>query len=202
MREVALGPEDVVPARGFADPSATARDVALLEEIREALRRRLATGAAEGTWRDPSGDGHLLVIPDVVALETAVPAVAVGFFGQARTDVDHTPIVELEHALLRRAAEFRGLLAYHDVQFRRQGQWGNLVVFATADDVSALAMDPEHRVSIDLTAAHYRSLRLHRFALPDGALGPGALRWLRTTYLDFADDPPWRAVRRITPSGT
>ena len=121
---------------------------------------------------------------------------AIGFFGQARADVDHTPIVELEHALLRRADEFRGLLAYHDVYFRERRQWGNLVVFATDDDPGSLARDPEHRVSTELTASHYHSLRLHRFALPDGALGPAPLRWVQTTYLDFADDPPWRAVRR------
>ena len=53
----------------------------------------------------------------------------------------------------------------------------------------------QHRRSIERTPLHYHSLRLHRYELPAGALGAEPLRWVRTTYLDFADDPPWRAVR-------
>ena len=195
MSEVALAPDEVVPRRRFADPGETARDAALLEEIREALRRRLATGAAGGTWPDRSGDEHLLVIPDVAAVENTVPAVAVGFFGQARADVDHTPIVELEHALLRRADEFRGLLAYHDVYFRERKQWGNLVVFATDDGPGSLARDPEHRISIELTAAHYRFPAAAPVRVcPTAPWARRLCAGCRTTYLDFADDPPWRAV--------
>ena len=129
------------------------------------------------------------------AVSATIPAVAIGFFGQARAGVDHEPILALERALLDRAAELPGLLAYHDVLLVEQAQWGNLVVFATDDAPAALAADDQHQEAIALTRAHYHSLRLHRYALPGGVLGEAPLRWLRTTYLDFADEPTWRAVR-------
>lgn len=195
MTAVSLGPHDIVPGRPVTDPEHTSHDTVILESIRDALRRHVADGGSGGTWRDPSGDGNLLVIPDVVALSTGAPAAAVGFFGQARDDVDHTPITRIEQALLRRAASFGGLLAYYNVHFAERGQWGNLVVFGAPDDPGRMAGDAQHQQAIRLTPVHYRSLRLHRYALRDGALGLAPLEWVRTTYLDFADDPPWRGVR-------
>jgi hypothetical protein len=195
MNVVALERDDAVPGRPFADPAHTQADVAILEEIRAGLRRRLGSGRASGTWREPGAARHLTVIPDVQALESTAPAAAVGFFGQARADVDHAPIVALERAILERAASFPGLLAYDNVHFADRGQWGNLVVFASEDNPGELAADVEHGRAVGLASRHYDSLRLHRFALPGGTLAPARLRWLRTTYLDFADDPPWRAVR-------
>jgi hypothetical protein len=192
---VALGRDDAVPERPFADRAHTAADLAILEEIRVALRGRLAGGRASGTWREPGAGRHLTVIPDAHALQATVPAVAVGFFGQARAEVDHAPIVALEQAILTRAASFAGLLAYDNVHFADRGQWGNLVVFSSGEAPGLLAGDREHEQAIGLTSHHYHSLRLHRLALPDGVLGPAPLHWLRTTYLDFADSPPWRAVR-------
>jgi hypothetical protein len=38
-------------------------------------------------------------------------------------------------------------------------------------------------------------LRLHVGTLETGALGEREPDLTRTLYLDFADDPPWRAVR-------
>jgi hypothetical protein len=198
VNSVALGPDEAVPGRAFASPGETERDTAILETMREALARRVESAGADGSWRDQRGDEHLLVIPDVDALVATVPAVAVGFFGQAREGVDHSPILALEHSLLGRAATLPGLLGYHDVFLARDRQWGNLVVFAADDDPAAVAGDDEHQVAIGLTGAHYHSLRLHRYALPDGALGQASLRWIRTTYLDFGDSPPWRAVRRAS----
>ena len=48
------------------------------------------------------------------------------------------------------------------------------------------------------TPRHYCSVRLHRFVLRDGALH-GDLALTRTSYYDFDDRPPWRAVRLLRP---
>lgn len=195
MKAVSLRAHDVVPGRPSTDPEHTIRDTEVLESIRDALRRHVSGGGRGGAWRDPTGDGNLLVIPDVEALTVRAPAVAVGFFGQARADVDHSPITRLEHALLTRADAFGGLLAYYNVHFAAREQWGNLVVFDAPDAPGLMAGDEEHRQAIRLTPAHYHSLRLHRFVLAEGALGAAPLEWVRTTYLDFEADPPWRGVR-------
>jgi hypothetical protein len=195
MTEVQLSSGALVPGRPFTDPRHLALDTAVLEDVRGSLRARVAEAGEGGIWSGPASREHLLVLPSVAALRATQPAVAVGFFGQARANVDHAPIVELEHRILRRAAGFRGLLVYYNVRIAATHQWGNLVVFADHDAPAELARDDEHRLSVAATPQHYESLRLHRYELPDGALGHAPLRWVRTTYLDLSERPPWRGVR-------
>lgn len=175
--------------RDFAEPERTRDDLETLERMRDALRRR----PRPGRWLE-GGDEHWLVAPAPELLARRAPARAVGFFGQARGDVDHLPIVELEHELLARAGAFPGLLAYHNVRFA-SGQWGNLVVFADGDGPAHVRDDPTHREALRLTPAHYHSIRLHRLRLPDGALGGRPVQLLETLLFDFSESPPWHEVR-------
>ncbi len=194
MSTVDLAPGEGVPGRAFADPANTERDLVVLAAMRRALRLRARADPPGGRWTD-GGDEHWLVVPDPALLAATRPAVAVGFFGQAREEVDHEPILHLEYDLLERAAAFPGLLAYHDVRFAANAQWGNLVVFAADEDPSHVRADPVHADAMARTPLHYRSLRLHRLRLPDGALGDAPAELLSTLLMDFAENPPWRAVR-------
>jgi hypothetical protein len=180
------------PGRPFADPRLTLVDLASIAAMRDSLGRRARSGSPSGRW-DESGDRHWLVVPGPGLTGTA-PVFAVGFFGQARARVDHDPIVRLEHELLERASAFPGLLAYHNVRFA-SGQWGNLVVFAAADDVAHVRGDATHLAALARTHAHYHSVRLHRLRLPDGPAGSTPAEHLSTLLLDFDASPPWRAVR-------
>lgn len=189
-----LQADQTVAGRGFSDPDHTARDAAALAGLRVALARAAAgPRAAELRFADDIGR-HCVAVPDWSALETSRPVAIVGFFGQARDDVDHAAIVELESAIVTRAAAFPGLLAYHNAQLAN-GQWANLVVFASAADTAAVTADPVHADALARTPRHYASLRLHRGALADGCLGAAAARIRETLYLDFAETPAWRAVR-------
>ena len=183
-----------VPGRPFTDPGATLADLEALALIRSAQRKRLARGQGTGTWKGRDGAVHWLVAPAPARLLEAEPCLAVGFFGQAREDVDHTTLVELEHAMLERPEELPGLLSYHNVRLA-DGQWGNLVLFEGDADTALLRSEPHHADAIARTPAHYHSLRLHRGLLPDGPLGRREVELRTTLYLDFADAPPWRAVR-------
>jgi len=189
-----LAPDAAVPGRPFADPARSDDDLAALAAIRAALVRRHAGGRGAGRWVDAAGAEHWLVAPDWAALAAQRPALAVGFFGQARGDVDHGAIVDLEHDILARASSFAGLLAYCNVHFA-SGQWGNLVLFADAAGPRHVWGDTVHADAIARTPRHYHSLRLHRASLAGGLLGAGGLRLERTSYYDFASDPVWRAVR-------
>jgi hypothetical protein len=146
------------------------------------------------------GESHWLVVPELPALAQSRPAFGVGFFGQAREHVDHSPILDIEQDLLARAPFFRGLLAYYNVRFLT-GQWGNLVLFAKEDDRMGVRSDPTHLEALARTADHYRSVRLHRLRFADGAVGgtPPALE--STLLIDFSETPPWRAVRRAVGRG-
>lgn len=177
-------------AHPFTALEQTDADLAALARMRAAVARRLASGAAAGAWTE-DGEAHLLVAPRPETL--GLPAVAVGFFSRAR-DVDHGPILQLEYALLDRVDEVDGFVSYHNVRFA-DGRWGNLVTF---DDTAAPARvrdHPIHREALALTAAHYRSVRLHRLWLVDGAAGSADPELRETLLLDFDESPPWRAVR-------
>jgi hypothetical protein len=189
-----LAPGEGVHGRAFADPANTEHDLAALAAMRRALRLRAREDALGGRWTD-SGDAHWLVVPDPALFAAKRPVVAVGFFGDSREEVDHGPILRMEHDLLERAAGFPGLLAYHDVRFAESAQYGNLVVFAADDDLSHVRADPLHVDAMAQAHVHYRSVRLHRLRLPDGALGDAPAELVSTLLLDFAETPPWRAIR-------
>jgi hypothetical protein len=187
---VLLDADMAVPGRPFTELGRTTADLAALAKIRAALARRLATGAVAGTW-DEDGEAHLLVASRPDALVR--PSLAVGFFSEAR-DVDHAPILKLEYALLDRTDTVEGFVSYHNVRFA-DGRWGNLVTFDESGGPPAVRDHPIHREALTLTAAHYRTVRLHRLRLADGAAGTAEPELRETLLFDFDDSPPWRGVR-------
>ncbi len=189
-----LTADERVPGRGFTDPDASGDDLAALAVIRAAQRARVLDDGGGGTWTGRDGATHWLVAPRPNLLRQPEPCLAIGFFGNARADLDHSAIISLEHAMLDRAAELNGLLSYHNVQLAN-GQWGNLVLFESGTDTSSLRRDPDHAEAIGLAPRHYSSVRLHRGSLPDGPLGRREIEVATTLYLDFEVSPPWRAVR-------
>jgi hypothetical protein len=191
---VSLSPDEPVLGREFADPARSSDDLAALARIRASLLARLRSGLAGGAWTG-AGESHWLVVPELRALLQSRPAFGVGFFGQTREDVDHSPILDLEQELLARAPLFPGLLAYYNVRFAT-GQWGNLVVFASEDDPMHVRSDPTHLEALGRTSDHYRSVRLHRLRFPNGAAGTASAALESTLLIDFSETPPWRAVRR------
>ena len=135
-------------------------------------------------------------MPDWDALDERRPVAIVGFFGQARAGVDHAPIIAIEQDIVARAAEVPGLLAYHNARLA-DDRWGNLVLFDSRAATGALAGRSAARLGRRAHArSTTRSLRLHRGELADGLLGEAAIAIGETLYLDFAETPAWRAVRR------
>jgi hypothetical protein len=191
---VSLSPDEAVLGREFTEPARSFDDLAALARIRASLVARVRSGLAGGAWTG-AGESHWLVVPELDALVQSRPAFGVGFFGQVRADVDHSPILDLEDELLARASHFPGLLAYYNVRFAT-GQWGNLVLFAREDDPERVRSDPTHLDALARTADHYRSVRLHRLRFPDGAVGTASAALESTLLIDFSEAPPWRAVRR------
>lgn len=190
---VSLLPDEEVLGREFTDPARSLDDLAALARIRTSLVARVRSNLAGGAWT-VAGESHWLVVPELRDLVQARPVIGVGFFGQAREDVDHRPILELEQNLLARASVLPGLLAYHNVRFAT-GQWGNLVVFARPDDPPRVRSDPTHQEALARTADHYHSVRLHRLRFPDGAIGEAPPALESTLLIDFSETPAWRAVR-------
>ena len=184
----------------FDDPANVQDDLELLERLRATLRSAPRT---PGEQRLHVGEAqqHRIVVPDWEALVSTRPAAGVGFFGQTRPGADHGPLSLLEDEIVGRAGELDGLLAYHNALLE-PGRWANLVVFADPAAVGGLREDAVHETAVALTPAGYASLRLHRGALADGALGEAPFALERTLFLDFGETPPRRFVRTSGSSGS
>lgn len=191
---VSLAANEQVPGRAFADPVATLGDLAVIAAIRAAQRDRIEGKQGSGTWIDRDGATHWLVAPRPELVVDPSRCLAVGFFGQARRDVDHAIIVSLEHEMLSRAEAIPGMLAYHNVQLAN-AQWGNLVLFEEDTDTTFMRSETHHADAIRRAPAHYHSLRLHRGILSQTSISREEITVTTTLYLDFDVTPSWRAVR-------
>jgi hypothetical protein len=198
---IELGPDERVAGRPFSAPDRTRKDGAVLRRMYARLRTHAATNvAAMGVGdridkiTDPDASVHTIVLPDLGLMRRAGDLFGVGFFGQARRRVDHTPIMELEAALIADMPASEGLVAYYNAFYQDDG-WGNLVLFADVVAERAWGGDPRHVEAVRRSAAHYHSIRLHHALAKGGLFGSGPIEIVRTRYIDFGDDPPWRAIR-------
>ncbi len=192
-----LAPHDGDPSRPFTEPARSDADIALLVRLHASLLAHAAGGGSQGRWVEGDGSRHWLVVPDWSALRGAIPAVGVGFFGQAR-DVDHEPINDVEAEMMERLERYPGLLAYYNVEWPQDdgtSQWGNLVVFRDRTAVDHLSGEALHRTAVDRSPLHYDSLRLHRVVLPEGGLGRTAPQLDESLLFDFSVEPTWIALR-------
>jgi hypothetical protein len=187
-----------VAGRDFCDPAHTVADLATLRGLRSAFRSQAGRHAGS-VLRFSDGIGeHVVAVPDWTALVRTQPVAVVGFFGQSREDVDHSPIVAMERNIVSRAGDFPGLLAYHNARLG-ESHWGNMVLFDSSESVASLAPDPMHIRAVARAPIHYESLRLHRGSLADGLLGEADVQIEETLYLDFSARPAWRGLRVYPP---
>lgn len=196
-----------VADRPFAALALTRDDLAVMERMLEQLRKHIETLPAVTTqpaqrsrddqFTDSDGQGiHRIVITDTARVREPGDLVVVGFFSQARLEVDPRPIVELENALITDMPRESSPLVYYNVHWPGVG-WGNLVVFTDLAAERAWGHDPRHHEAVGRSPAHDHSVRLHIGDLPGGIFGRGAIHLRRTRYFDFSGPEPWRADREI-----
>jgi len=197
-----------VPSRPFTALRSTDDDLQVMEQMLDRLRRHIeelprTTDDAERVtsrddrFTDPSDRGiHRIVITDPGRVRERHDLIVVGFFGQARADVDHEPIVDLESALISDMAADANPLVYYNVHWPGVG-WGNLVLFTDMDAKNGWGDDPRHAEAVERSPAHYHSIRLHVGDLPGGVVSRQAIELRRTRYFDFSGADPWTAVREI-----
>ena len=182
----------MIGARPFTDPANTERDAAVMRDMLGRMR------AFARSWLEspPPGPGALvreadaagnrtwIRVPDRDALLAVGELTTVGFFGQARADVDHDPIHRLEEAIVDTLELVRGVLSYFDLGLPHGG-YGNLIL---CDSPDAPVLWHEHRTharAVELAPRHYHSARLHNGVVRSPLLGDADLVVLRTRYYDF-----------------
>ncbi len=197
---IELAAFEPTPGRDFAHVDHGRRDLAVMNRMLVRLRRHIEQIGADRAgqsrrdlFTDDEGE-HRIVLPHPELLSITAELTTVGFFGQARSGIDHSPILRLEDALIDDMPSNAGLVVYYNVHWPDTG-WGNLVLFVDDGAKDGWGHDQRHLDSIELSPRHYQSIRLHNGALPGGLPGADVIHLVRTKYLDF--DRPWRAVRRL-----
>ena len=112
-----LEPGEVVPGRPFTTVGHGAAELQVMNRMLAWLRWYVTevivpSAAQKRDDRVTESDGSQvrLAMPDVAAALEPRDIVAVGFFGQARMSVDHSPIIDLEAALIADVGGESGLL--------------------------------------------------------------------------------------------
>jgi hypothetical protein len=199
-----LGPDDAARGRPFASATWTRRDVQLMERLlyreRQVVEAKVAVGeTGEALWeRSLRGRRHWLAVPDLGALAAARDVTAVGFFGQARADVDHAILFEMERAVAATFVTYSrfGLLSYYDAAFGTSThRYGNLILFSTSNVPKEWYENRAHEQSVALAREHYLSIRLHNGRIPGPFLGSAGIVVERTKYFDYQGDAVWRGLR-------
>jgi hypothetical protein len=197
---IELASDERVAGRPFTAPDWTRKDEAVLRRMWSRLRGHVASIAAErprdrlDRISDPDASVHTIVLPDIARSLRTQDLFGVGFFGQARRRVDHTPIMEIEAALIADMPTAPGLVAYYNA-FHPAAGWGNLVLFADVATERSWGDDSRHVDAVRRSATHYHSIRLHHARALGGLLGQGPIEIIRTRYIDYRDARPWRAIR-------
>jgi hypothetical protein len=199
---IQLGLDEAVESRPFTAPANTARDASVMR-LMLARMRALAPSWLERPTRDvlvrepdEEGQRHWIRVPDRDALIAAPHLTIVGFFGDARADVDHTQIHDLEAAIVDTLERIPGVLSYYDLALP-EGGYGNLILCGDADAPGRVQAHELHRRAVELTPRHYRAVRLHTGRIAGRLLSDAEMVIRRTRYYDFDSEPAWLATRDL-----
>jgi hypothetical protein len=207
--QAVLGPEDVLAERPFTDAANTTREAEVMRAMLESERELAQAWADAGPDAPPkvvsneydeAGRRHLLVVPDTRAFVQSADLTAIGFFGRAREEVDHSVLFGLEEELVGRMDSYAkvGLLSYYDVELvLPKGSYGNLILFSTPDVPEEWYRDEVHRRAVQLSPGHYFEVRLHKGSIPGRLVDGGQITVERTKYVDFKDTDVWFGLRRF-----
>ncbi len=193
---------EMIPNRPFAAREHSQHDLSIMNRMLRQLRQHIPLVIAStpletynyNEIKETDGTLHRIVLPNWPLLMDSHSVTAVGFFGQARLDVDHTPIMDLENEIIDNMGDNPGLLVYYNAYWPQIG-WGNLVLFSNLASKEDWPERLPHPTAVDLTPNHYFSIRLHTAALSGRLLGEESIHLVKTKYLDFNDAVPWIGVR-------
>ncbi len=195
---VRLGADEEIGSRPFSARAETTNDTEVMQAMLARMRALAPgwTGAVHMQEPDADGYRHWIRVPDVDALVSSRTLTVVGFFGQARPEVDHSLIHKLEAGIVDTLETLPGVLSYYDLSLP-EGGYGNLILCTGPAAPATVHGHELHRRAVELTPGHYRTVRLHTGVVPGAFTSEADLTVERTRYYDFERDPAWLAVREF-----
>lgn len=200
-----LSPVQRVADRGFTDPEHSDGDLArlkamvrqLVETYDDPVVCDFAPGKRPVCQSDPNGRHFRIYYVQPGLLFDLENLTVVGFFGGKRPEADIRPLLDADRRFESEFHNHRGLLSLSTVRLA-DGDFANLVLFTDPDAKDRWNNAPIHRDTVArISPPYYRSIRLSNGVLPHGVADADGLVLERVKYIDYRDDPPWRAVRTL-----
>ena len=200
---IVLGPSEPVPERPFTAIDLIDRDRAILHELLADVCRLVADSVAgirtivpydAMEWRvDGRAHRHIICLED--RLRSHPKLCVVGFFGERRTELDDTPLEEVNAALVAEFSRYPGITSYSSLELPG-GQWANLVLHDDPVDTEYWRRSELHaRAVTALSQVHYRTVRIHNGELNGPLLQDPSIVLTSTKFFDFTGEAEWRAKR-------
>lgn len=195
----------LVQERPFTHPAHTEADHLTLRYLAARLRATRDQADSYAHWPipvvlycpEPDQRQHrqVLVRPFDLFGDRQLPVV--GFFGQTQAGADRRLLDEVDGQLLAELPSREGLVAYCTLDLR-DGNCGNLVIFADAEAKARWRESARHRYAAhELAPAYYASVRIYHGILPRGLSEVDALQFSLVKFYDYRSHPPWRGLRRL-----
>ena len=205
MGAAVLSPEERVEGRRFTDHALSLGD---LDRLRAMVRQLVDTyddpvvcdfapGKRPVCQSDPNGRHFRIYYVQPGRLFELEDLTVVGFFGKKRPEADIRPLLDADRRFESEFHHHRGLLSLSTVRLA-DGDFANLVLFTDPESKDRWNNAPIHRDTVArISPPYYSWIRLSNGRLPHGVSDPDGLVLERVKYIDYRDDPPWRAVRTM-----
>lgn len=198
-----LVPNELLPERQFTHTDYIQKDQEVLVHMGKRVCAILETNLSslqEGVSIDvnePDGRSHRYLIPRPEDLLGTRYLYFVGFFGQKRDELPSDYFSALDDKLVEQIPTYPEILSYSTMALEN-GDFSNLVLLSD-EEIKLKWMDGEiHKHAVERSPGYYQSIRINNGVLPEGFLQHDSLRINQVKYFDYREDPPWKALRKLT----
>lgn len=205
MNAITLTAEERLAAKPFTHPAYSRLEARILRYMLVRLCQTIETGsAAKGEaldiWETLESDGrtHRIIVINPQELSSRESFAIVGFFGQRCFDASLDDAEARDKMLFEEMSYHSGLYSYSTLELTN-GDYGNCVVFKDEASKNAWGKSWVHEAAVkEFSPRYYHSVRLYNAILPARLLEPEALYLQQVRYFDYAETPPWTAVRTFS----
>jgi hypothetical protein len=204
-KEIVLTAAEIVEKRPFTEPSLSEYDLGMMRKMAHQLIDNYDNPAVcdflpnekPVCQSDPQGRHFRIYYVQAGKLFSMKNLAVVGFFGHKRPGADVQPLIQADKKFEKTFHKHPGLLSLSTVRMAN-GDFANLVVFTDPEAKDKWNRTPLHYDTVSaISPPFYRYIRLNNAILPFGLDDPDALSLVRVKYIDYGQQPPWRAVREF-----
>lgn len=202
---IVLEPNEIVKDRPFTEPSLSKFDLEMMRKMARQLIDNYDNPAVcdfllsekPVCQSDPQGRHFRIYYVQASKLFSMKDLTVVGFFGHKRPGADIRPLIQADKKFEKTFHEHAGLLSLSTVRMEN-GDFGNLVVFIDQESRDKWNQTPLHYDTVSkISPPYYHFIRLNNGIMPFGLDDPNALSLIRVKYIDYSEEPPWRAAREL-----